>query len=222
MVRIPRGVFDQASGLVVTRDRQGCLVAIGAGTGVVSWRAGAGLRPCAIAGDAVVAVRVMPGSLTVVVVDAGDGREQWAAEPVALPAWANPTLDDSQAFALRVQTAGSVITIRWSAHAAYKGGAHAGPGVLAEQAHEAGGELAVELATRSVRASPAPAEPPPLRPPAPAPDVLDHAEVAGVRFDLVVAGGAVSLRAVDMTSAATLWQVVLDDVTKERPRMLRK
>lgn len=234
MPRIPRGVADAPAGRAVVHDRQGTLIALDLETGAVLWRCGHDLRPCAIVAGNVVALRVGASPvLDVELFDADEGTTRWTSPPVALPAWAHPTLHDSPEFTVDTAAAQDPLVIRWTARALYRGGAPPGPDVAGSQPREAHGALRVGVATPSVEplaatATEAEAEsevPTPPHPPLAA-DVLDYGQVGDLRVELTVRSGsgaedAVVLRAVDAGTASTVWEVVLDETAESRPGKLR-
>ncbi|MDN5859809.1 MAG: hypothetical protein L0H84_14425, partial [Pseudonocardia sp.] len=192
MDRIPRGVVDGAR-LAAVHDRSGVVVALDPITGQVRWRAGRGLRPCAIVAGTIVAVRpVQPPALEVVVLAEDDGRELWTAPAIDLPDWARPALDDTPAFELTASAGDDGIVLRWAARAGYEGGAAPSPERLAAARREAAGVMRVDLANRDVEPLPGAlvANEPPDAPAPPAPalgaDVVDHTSVREVRVELAV------------------------------------
>ncbi|MGW8762706.1 hypothetical protein ACWGN5_09415 [Streptomyces sp. NPDC055815] len=230
---------DASAGRAVVHDRQGTLIALDLETGAVLWRHGRALRPCAIVGGNVVALRVGASpEFEVELLDVGEGTELWTSPALALPPWAHPTLQDSPEFTVRTAEVRDPLLIRWTARALYRGGAPPGPGVTGSQPREAHGALRVGVATPSVEPLPGKANeaneadaeadtevPAPPQPPLPA-DVLDHGRVGGLRMELTVRPGsggedAVVLRAVDARTAAAVWEVVLDETAERRPRRLR-
>ncbi|MFF8378412.1 PQQ-binding-like beta-propeller repeat protein [Streptomyces sp. NPDC015661] len=273
MPKIPRGVADASGERAVVHDRQGTLIALDLGTGAVLWRRGRALRPCAIVGGNVVALRlgtspVPEPVLDVELFDMAEGTERWTSPALALPPWAHPTLQDSPEFTVTTGGDRDPLEIRWTARALYRGGAPPGPKVAGSQPRVAHGALRVGVATPSVEPLTGPAtdadaktdrdvdtdadakadrehdteavaeadreadtdtvaevpEPPPH--PTLAADVLDYGQVGGLRMELTVRPGshgedAVVLRAVDARTAATVWEVVLDETAQSRPRRLR-
>ncbi|WP_369147739.1 PQQ-binding-like beta-propeller repeat protein [Streptomyces sp. R44] len=231
---------DASAGRAVVHDRQGTLIALDLETGAVLWRHGRALRPCAIVGGNVVALRVGASpALEVELLDVGEGTELWTSPALALPPWAHPTLQDSPEFTVDTAEVQDPLVIRWTARALYRGGAPPGPEVAGSRPREAHGALRIDLATPSVeplavRATEADTEadavadtevPAPPQPPLPA-DVLAYGQVGGLRMELTVRAGsggedAVVLRAVDARTAAAVWEVVLDETAESRPRRLR-
>ncbi|MER5207751.1 PQQ-binding-like beta-propeller repeat protein [Streptomyces sp. NPDC002825] len=223
---------DASGGRAVVHDRQGALIALDLETGAVLWRHGRALRPCAIVGGNVVALRMGTSpELEVELLDAGEGTELWTSPTLALPPWAHPTLQDSPEFTVDTAEYQDPLVIRWTARALYRGGAPPGPAVAGDRSHEAHGALRVGVATPSVEplagtATVAEAEVPERPPPRLAPDVLDYGQVGALRLELTVRPGsggqdAVVLRAVDPRTAAAVWEVVLDETAETRPRRLR-
>jgi len=87
--RFPRGVADPGAARAFVHDRAGTVLALDLATGQVRWRAGTALRPLSVVGDVVVAARVASrNAIELVMLDAGDGHELRASEPLALPDWA--------------------------------------------------------------------------------------------------------------------------------------
>ncbi|WP_030264761.1 PQQ-binding-like beta-propeller repeat protein [Streptomyces sp. NRRL B-24484] len=243
---IPRGAADEDGRRAVVHDRSGTLIALDLADGTVLWRSGSGLRPLALVGGSVVALRV--GTAAVAVLDAADGTERWTSPPLPLPDWARPGLDDSPGFALRTVPAGpGRVLLRWSARTQYGGGAPPDPATLARRSRESDGGALLDLTGPDPRLSPdgpgsggagpleaaAPAPAPAADRPAAAPEVLG-AEVLGAevvearrigtrRIELAVprATGAVVLRAVDVRSDDPSWEVVLDGAAGRRPPRLR-
>lgn len=231
MPRIPRGVADASAGRAVVRDRQGTLIALDLETGAVLWRQGRDLRPCALVAGTVVALRV--GSLVhVELLGMDEGTERWTSPPVALPAWARPTLHDSPEFSVDAEGDQDPVVLRWTARALYRGGAPPGPDVAGSQPRTAHGALRIGVASPSTEPqawtateAESEAEVPP-RPPPLAADVLEYGQVGDLRMELTVRPGsagenAVVLRAVDARTASAVWEVVLDETAESRPRKLR-
>ncbi|MFI1356322.1 hypothetical protein ACH4TV_22505 [Streptomyces sp. NPDC020898] len=205
-------------------------------SGVLLWRHGPSLRPCALLAGLVVALRIGPSpTLVVVVLDAETGEDRWASEPVDLPPWARCSLDDTRDFTLRTETDEDAVVIHWVARTWYGGGAAPSAQVLEESRREAHGTLRVDPAGPPVEVLPeagAPPEPadvdaPSLVPPAapspqPAADVLDQSLVGDVRVELVLrsGSGAIVLRAMDPLTGTVKWEVELDHATTRRaPRL---
>jgi hypothetical protein len=221
---IPLGVADDGR-LAVVGTRSGALVAIDPGRGTVRWRAGRGLRPCAVTADSVVALRsVPPAPPEVVVLDATDGRELWTA---GLPAPAMPS--DRWSVELSCTVEDGVVVLRWATAAHYEGGAAPSRRVLEDSAQRAAGAVRIDLRARTVQAA-APVdaeeavpEAAPTAPPLLAPDVVLHGWLGDLRLELVAPPGTgdVVLRAVDAASNAQTWQVVVDQQAPRRPPPLR-
>lgn len=237
---IPRGVVDADGRRAVVHDRHGTLIALDVGTGAVLWRRGRRLRPCAVTGRAVVAVRLGgpppqdgPGPVAVVVLDVGEGTERWSSAPLDLPPWARPSLDDTPAFTLTAETpGGGHVVLRWAARTVYDGGAPPGPGTPADLVREARGAVRVRPAGPAPKVLPEPPGPPaPAGREAPggtgplAPDVLEARRVGARRIELAVRRGpeadALVLRAVDPGAGAPAWEVVLDEGPRGAPPMPR-
>ncbi|WP_371664067.1 hypothetical protein [Streptomyces sp. NBC_00280] len=205
-------------------------------SGVLLWRHGPALRPCALLADSVVALRISPSpTLVVVVLDAATGEDRWA-EPVDLPPWARCTLNDTREFSLRTETDEDVAVIHWVARTRYGGGAAPSAQVLKDSRREAYGSLRVDPAGPPVVVLPeaeAPPEPtdadaPSLVPPAavsarPAADVLLDQSMAGdVLVELVLRSdsGAIVLRAVEPLVGTVKWEVRLDHAaTRRAPKL---
>ncbi|MFF5710560.1 hypothetical protein [Streptomyces sp. NPDC012756] len=222
---------DASAGRAVVRDRQGTLIALDLETGAVLWRQGRDLRPCALVAGTVVALRV--GSLVhVELLGMDEGTERWASPPVALPAWARPTLHDSPEFSVDAEGDQDPVVLRWTARDLYRGGAPPGPDVAGSQPRTAHGALRIGVASPSTEPqtwtateAESEAEVPP-RPPPLAADVLEYGQVGDLRMELTVRPGsagenAVVLRAVDTRTASAVWEVVLDETAESRPRKLR-
>ncbi|MCU1668273.1 MAG: hypothetical protein JWP40_1200 [Blastococcus sp.] len=235
MQRIPLGVADDDR-LAVVRTRDGALVALDPTTGVVRWRQGRGLRPCAITSDAVVAVRM--DALTrpaVVVLDAADGREVWSAEVPGSSGAIPAAPDDPTTFSLDCAVDGEQILLRWALRSGYGGGAAPSREILEEHDLKAGGVVRVDLRSRSLQpVTDTGADPPsaaerhtrsaaPDPVPALAADVVDHGRLGPLRVELATpaATGAVVLRGVDPSEDAVKWEVVLDEQAERRPPRLR-
>ncbi|MFD6887431.1 hypothetical protein [Streptomyces sp. NPDC059957] len=200
--------------------------------GVLLWRHGPSLRPCALLAGSVVALRIGSSpTLVVVVLDAATGEERWASEPVDLPPWARCTLNDTREFTLRAETEERAVVLYWVARSWYGGGAAPSAQVLKESTREAHGALRVDAVGPSVEvlsvaeAEPEPADadvppfvPPAAPPPQPAADVLDQSQVGDMRVELALHpdSGAIVLRAVDPLTAAVKWEVELDHATTRR------
>jgi hypothetical protein len=227
--QFPRGVADAQGARAVVHDRQGTLIALDPRTGRVAWRAGHGLRPCALVAATVVAVRIdAPGEpgepLVVVLLDADDGGRRWASAPIALPSWARPALDDTDAFTLDADADAAdaqVVVLRWTARSAYQGGAAPGPERLAAASHEARGAVRVDLrGPPSVTPLP---EPPPVpetgEPPPSAVRVGDLTVELAVRP--APSGVAVVLRGTKPPAETPVWEVVLDETPPPRAPPLR-
>ena len=122
--RFPRGVADPGAARAFVHDRAGTVLALDLATGQVRWRAGTALRPLSVVGDVVVAARIASrNAIELVMLDAGDGHELRASEPLALPDWAQASLDDTPDYALRAEAEGGTVVLRWAAQARYRGGA---------------------------------------------------------------------------------------------------
>ena len=121
------------------------------------------------------------------------------------------------------------ITLRWQARARYRGGAAPGPAVLEHSTRDAAGSLRIDRRTGSIQSVAGPlAEPDAQAPPAGdvAPDVLAHAEIGARRYELCLreqAGAVVRtvLRACERGSDRLLWELVVDEAPRSRPRALR-
>ncbi|MGX1134476.1 hypothetical protein RKD49_006666 [Streptomyces glaucescens] len=224
--QFPRGVADGQGVRAVVHDRRGTLVALDPRTGRVAWRAGHGLRPCALVAATVVAVRIdAPGEpgvpLVVVLLDADDGVQRWASAPLALPPWARPALYDTDAFTLDAESGDDQVVLRWTARSGYRGGAAPGPDRLAAASHEARGAVRVDLR--------GPPSVTPLPEPPPAPET-EEAPPSAVRVgDLTVelavrpapSGAAVVLRGTRPPADAPVWELVLDEAPPPRAPPLR-
>ncbi|HEU4396683.1 MAG TPA: PQQ-binding-like beta-propeller repeat protein [Actinomycetota bacterium] len=225
--RFPRGVADPGAARAFVRDRAGTVLALDLATGEVLWRAGPGLRPLSVVGDMVVAARIARrNAIELVMLDAEDGRELRASEPLTLPDWAPASLDDTPDYALRTEEEGRTVVLRWTAQARYRGGAPPSPTVQAAAEREASGAARVDVDSGAVEPLPEPAVAPgPAgEPAAPSgPDVLEQADIGGTRFQLVVRDGAEGsvqtlIRAVDRGSGRTMWETVIDEAPRRRPR----
>lgn len=227
--RFPRGVADPGAARAFVHDRAGTVLALDLATGEVRWRAGTGLRPLSVVGDLVVAARVAGrNAIELVMLDARDGRELRASEPLALPDWAQASLEDTPDSTLRAEAEGGAVVLRWTARARYRGGAPPSAMVQAAAEREARGAARVDLDSGAVEALPEPAAAPeqadagaPAEP-ASEPDVLEQADIGGTRFQLVVrdAGERVRtlIRAVDRGTGRTVWETVIDEAPRRRPR----
>jgi hypothetical protein len=227
--RFPRGVADPGAARAFVHDRAGTVLALDLATGEVLWRAGTGLRPLSVVGDVVVAARVARrNAIELVMLDARDGRELRASEPLALPDWAQASLEDTPDSTLRAEAEGGAVVVRWTARARYRGGAPPSAMVQAAAEREARGAARVDVDSGAVEALPEPAVAPehadasaPAAP-APEPDVLEQADIGGTRFQLVVrdAGERVRtlIRAVDRGAGQTVWETVIDEAPRRRPR----
>jgi outer membrane protein assembly factor BamB len=226
--RFPRGVADPGAARAFVADHAGTVLALDLAAGEVRWRAGPGLRPVSVVGDVVVAARVAGrNQLELVMLDAADGRELRASEPLALPDWAQVSLHDTPDYALRADAEGGNVVLRWSAQARYRGGAPPGAMVQAAAERQAAGAARVDVSSGAIEPLPEPAgaavraEAPAA--PSPDPDVLEQTDIGGTRYQLAVrdaAGGRVRtlIRAVDRATGHTLWETVIDEVPKARPR----
>jgi PQQ enzyme repeat len=227
--RFPRGVADPGAGRAFVHDRAGTVLALDLATGAVWWRAGTALRPVALVGDVVVAARVArPNAVQLVMLDARDGHELRASEPLALPDWARASLDDTPDYALETEVEDRTVLLRWTARARYRGGAPPSPTVAAAREREARGAARVDVDTAAVEPLPAPAvaagpadepEPPP---PASDPDVLEQADIGARRYQLVVRDLADDrvqqrIRAVDRGTGRGVWETALDEAPSSRP-----
>jgi outer membrane protein assembly factor BamB len=229
--RFPRGVADPGAARAFVHDRAGTVFALDLATGEVLWRAGTGLRPLSVVGDLVVAARVARrNAIELVMLDARDGRELRASEPLALPDWAQASLEDTPDSTLRAEAEGGAVVVRWTARARYRGGAPPSAMVQAAAEREARGAARVDVDSGAVEALPEPAvavasvHADAGAPAAPAsePDVLEQADIGGTRFQLVVrdAGERVRtlIRAVDRGAGRTVWETVIDEAPRRRPR----
>jgi outer membrane protein assembly factor BamB len=229
--RFPRGVADPGAARAFVHDRAGTVLALDLATGEVRWRAGTGLRPLSVVGDVVVAARVARrNAIELVMLDARDGRELRVSEPLALPDWAQASLEDTPDSTLRAEAEGGAVVVRWTARARYRGGAPPSAMVQAAAEREARGAARVDVDSGAVEALPEPAvavasvHADAGAPAAPAsePDVLEQADIGGTRFQLVVrdAGERVRtlIRAVDRGTGQTVWETVIDEAPRRRPR----
>jgi outer membrane protein assembly factor BamB len=231
--RFPRGVADPGAARAFVHDRAGTVLALDLATGEVRWRAGTGLRPLSVVGDVVVAARVARrNAIELVMLDARDGRELRVSEPLALPDWAQASLEDTPDSTLRAEAEGGAVVVRWTARARYRGGAPPSAMVQAAAEREARGAARVDVDSGAVEALPEPAaavapmhadaDAGALAAPASEPDVLEQADLGGTRFQLVVrdAGERVRtlIRAVDRGAGRTVWETVIDEAPRRRPR----
>jgi PQQ enzyme repeat len=226
--RFPRGVADPDAARGFVADRAGTVLALDLASGAVRWRAGPGLRPLTVVGDVLVAARVAGRNrLELVMLDAGDGHELRATEPLPLPDWAQPSLHDTPDYALRADAEGDRVVLRWSARARYRGGAPPSATVQAAAERQARGAARVDVASGAVERLPEPAgaavgaEAPAA--PSPDPEVLEQADIGGTRYQLVVRDAAQArvrtlVRAVDRATGRTAWETVIDEAPKARPR----
>jgi putative pyrroloquinoline-quinone binding quinoprotein len=228
--RFPRGVADPGAARAFVHDHAGTVLALDLATGEVLWRAGTALRPLSVVGDVVVAARVARrNAIELVMLDARDGRELRASEPLALPDWAQASLDDTPDYALRAEAEGGAVVLRWTARARYRGGAPPSAMVQAAAEREARGAARVDVDSGAVEALPEPAAAPvhadagAAVAPASAPDVLEQVDIGGTRFQLVVRDGAgervrTLLRAMDRGTGRTVWETVIEEAPRRRPR----
>ena len=224
----PRGVADPGADRAFVHDRAGTVLALDLATGEVRWRAGTALRPLSVVGEVVVAARVASrNAIELVMLDAGDGRELRASEPLALPDWAQASLDDTPDYALRAEAEGGAVVLRWSAQARYRGGAPPSAMVQAAAERQAQGAARVDVGSGAVEPLPEPAAAAVHAdaPAAPAsdPEVLKQADIGGTRYQLVVRDGAgervrTLIRAVDRATGRTVWETVIDEAPRSRPR----
>jgi hypothetical protein len=226
--RFPRGVAAPGAARAFVHDRAGAVLALDLATGEVRWRAGTALRPLSVVGDVVVAARVAGrNAIELVMLDAGDGRELRASEPLALPDWAQASLDDTPDYTLRAEAEGGTVVLRWSAQARYRGGAPPSATVQAAAERQARGAARVDVGSGAVEPLPEPAAAAVHAdaPAAPAsdPEVLEQTDIGGTRYQLVVRDGAgervrTLIRAVDRATGRTLWETVIDEAPRSRPR----
>ncbi|HEX6675386.1 MAG TPA: PQQ-binding-like beta-propeller repeat protein [Actinomycetes bacterium] len=229
--RFPRGVAEPTATRAFVHDRAGRVLALDLATGVVLWRAGTALRPLAVVGEVVVTARVAPRSaLEVVMLDAEDGQQLRVSNPLALPDWAQPSLDDTPDFTLRAETEDRAVLLYWAASAGYRGGAAPSTKVLAAAERQARGAARVQVDTGALEPLPEPAaaleHPDAPAAPVPDPEVLEQRDLGTNRFQLVARGGAgrsvqVLVRAVDRATGRTAWETVIDEEPRSRPRPLR-
>jgi hypothetical protein len=231
MQRIPRGVADDDR-LAVVRTRSGELIALDPRTGVVRWRGGRGLRPCAVTPEAVVALRVDdPTGPAVVVLDTADGRELWTATLPPVPDWARRAIADDVTSSLDCTVEGEQVLLRWAVSTRYEGGAAPSRRVLAESAGEARGAVLIDLRARSLEPTAGDRSVPAQDDAATGPpaafrdlgaDVLDAGQVGGVRVELAApaTSDAVVLRGVNVADDSMVWEVPIDAKAR-RPHPLR-
>jgi outer membrane protein assembly factor BamB len=230
MRRIPRGVADDR--LAVVGTRAGVLVALDPRTGVVRWRHGHGLRPCAVTAQAVVALRVDdPNAPAVVVLDSVDGREVWSARLPIVAEWARRAVARDPGSSLDCTVEGEQVVLRWQARTGYDGGAAPGARVLAEHSRQADGAVLVDLRSGSVH----PAPPGDRTPPAGAEegadepavardlaaDVVEAGRAGGLRVELATppASDTVVLRGVEEAGGTVVWEIALDEQARRPPRL---
>ena len=226
--RFPLGVADPGAARAFVHDRAGTVLALDLATGQVRWRAGTALRPLSVVGDVVVAARVASrNAIELVMLDAGDGHELRASEPLALPDWARASLDDTPDYTLRAEAEGGTVVLRWAAQARYRGGAPPSAMMQAAAERQAQGAARVDVGSGAVESLPEPAVAPTHAdaPAAPAsdPDVLEQADIGGTRFQLVVRDDAEErirtlVRAVERGTGRTVWETVIDEAPRPRPR----
>lgn len=244
MVELPRGAADEHGRRAVVHDRDGTLIALRLTDGAVLWRHGRDLRPLAVLDRVVVALRVTGSpapAAAVVVLDAGDGSERWTSPPLRLPDWARPELDDTSTFTLTTEAVGpDRLVLRWAARTAYSGGAPPGERWLTESARAARGTARLDLGgpvpelTDDGPTAEPPTTPEPSAPAAQAsqavraplaPDVLRATRIGDLRMELALgpatgtdAGtGTILLRAVDVRTGSTNWEVQLDATIPRLP-----
>src|SRR6266545_3324743 len=163
---------------------------------------------------------------TVLALDLATGQVRWRAG-TALPDWAQASLDDTPDYTLRAEAEGGTVVLRWAAQARYRGGAPPSAMVQAAAERQAQGAARVDVGSGAVESLPEPAVAPTHAdaPAAPAsdPDVLEQADIGGTRFQLVVRDDAEErvrtlVRAVDRGTGRTVWETVIDEAPRPRPR----
>jgi len=229
--RFPRGVADPAAMRAFVHDRVGSVLALDLATGAVAWRAGTALRPLSVVGEVLVTARVAPrGAIEIVMLDAEDGHRLRVSKPLALPDWAQPSLDDTPDFSLRAETEDRAVLLHWAASAGYRGGAAPSAKVLTAAERQARGAARVQVDSGALEPLPESAAAPEHlgEPVAPVsdPEVLEQRDIGAKRFQLVARGGAgksvqVLVRAVDHVTGRTVWETVIDEEPARRPRPLR-
>jgi PQQ enzyme repeat len=229
--RFPHGVADPTAMRAFVHDRAGGVLALDLATGAVLWRSGTALRPLSVVGEVVVTARVAPrGAIEIVMLDAEDGHQLRVSNPIALPDWARPSLDDTPDFTLRAENEDGAVLLHWAASAGYRGGAPPSAKVQAAAERQARGAARVHVDSGALEPLPEPAaEPEHLDTwvaPSSDPEVLEQQDIGTNRFQLVARGGAgrnveVLVRTVDRTTGRTAWETVIDEQPRSRPRPLR-
>lgn len=235
--RVPRGVADASLTRAFIHDSAGAVLALDLATGAVLWRTGAGLRPLAVVDDVVVAADVgSSGSVGIVRLDAGDGRQLGEPAMLSLPGIAHPIRYGGDALTLSAELDGRTVLVHWTARARYTGGAPAGTETRAAFEQEVHGAARVDPRSGAVETVHAdvPAEPdtddqhrdPPADGAADRGEVLEERDIDGRRLQLVVRTGAaetteVLIRAIDPASGLTRWETVIDEPPRRRPPRLR-
>jgi hypothetical protein len=163
--------------------------------------------------------------------DAEDGHQLRVSDPLALPDWAQPSLDDTPGFTLRAETEDRAVLLHWAASAGYRGGAAPSAKVLAAAERMARGAVRVHVDSGALESLPESAAVPEHLDasvaPVSDPEVLEQRDIGTNRFQLVARGGAggrsvrVLVRAVDQVTGRTAWETVIDEEPRSRPRPLR-
>src|SRR5512147_521884 len=225
--RFPGGIADAQGTRAALRDRQGRLVAVALDTGALLWRSAELLAPLLLPPGEVIACSLgaQPACVALAWSGAQAGAPVWTSAPIGLPSPPDPDLR----LAADADDAARTITVRWQGAARYRGGAAPGPAVRA--ASRAGATGAVVVDRRSGDVSPAPAtrsaavdlDTDDTAVPDAAPDAIASADLGPQRFELCVANlpdGAVRtlLRARELASGRTLWELPIDEAARTRAR----
>ena len=154
-VVVPGGVADATGRVLCLTEHGRGVVALNPLDGQVLWTSDLAVKPLALVEGRVAALWGKGNVLHVVVLDAARGTPVMESDPIVLPPWASvgTGLDhngEGRRFETRVQLAGNVLLIHWSAGTSYYGGANPPPEVLQAATNRAAGIAKCALDTGTV------------------------------------------------------------------------